>query len=177
MKIFKFLPVLLVVVLTSCSSVKVYDDYDKSVDFTQYKFYAFQKSGIDKVEISDLDKKRILRAIDTQMALKGFAKSATPDLLINIFTKEREQVEVNEFNAGWGYGWGWGWNPHMWGGNTSVSSYVEGTLYIDLIDARKRELVWQGQGVGVLSQEREKKEKQINEFVEKILAQYPPVKK
>jgi hypothetical protein len=157
--------------------VKVYDDYDKSVDFTQYKFYAFQKSGIDKVEISDLDKKRILRAIDTQMALKGFAKSATPDLLINIFTKEREQVEVNEFNAGWGYGWGWGWNPHMWGGNTSVSSYVEKTLFIDLIDARKRELVWQGQGVGVLSQEREKKDKQINEFVAKILAQYPPVKK
>lgn len=177
MKIIKFLPVLLLVLLTSCSSVKVYDDYDKNVDFTQFKTYAFQKSGIDKVEISDLDKKRILRAIDEQMTLKGFTKSETPDLLVNIFTKEREQVEVSQFNAGWGYGWGWGWNPYMWGGNTSVSSYVEGTLFIDLIDAKKRELVWQGQGVGALTQNREKKEELINEFVAKILAQYPPEKK
>jgi hypothetical protein len=177
MKIIKFLPVLLLVLLTSCSSVKVYDDYDKNVDFTQFKTYAFQKSGIDKVEISDLDKKRILRAIDEQMALKGFTKSETPDLLVNIFTKEREQVEVSQFNAGWGYGWGWGWNPYMWGGNTSVSSYVEGTLFIDLIDAKKRELVWQGQGVGALSQDREKKEELIKTFVAKILAQYPPEKK
>lgn len=176
MKIIKFLPVLLLVLLTSCSSVKVYDDYDKNVDFTQFKTYAFQKSGIDKVEISDLDKKRILRAIDEQMTLKGFTKSETPDLLVNIFTKEREQVEVSQFNAGWGYGWGWGWNPYMWGGNTSVSSYVEGTLFIDLIDAKKRELVWQGQGVGALTQNREKKEELINEFVAKILAQYPPQK-
>ncbi len=177
MKTIKFLPVLLLVLLTSCSSVKVYDDYDKNVDFTQFKTYAFQKSGIDKVEISDLDKKRILRAIDEQMALKGFTKSENPDLLVNIFTKEREQVEVSQFNAGWGYGWGYGWNPYMWGGNSTVSSYVEGTLYIDLIDAKKRELVWQGQGVGVLTQNREKKEALINEFVAKILAQYPPVKK
>ena len=171
------IPVFMLFLLTSCSSVKVYDDYDKNVDFTQFKTYAFQKSGIDKVEISDLDKKRILRAIDEQMALKGFTKSENPDLLVNIFTKEREQVEVSQFNAGWGYGWGYGWNPYMWGGNSTVSSYVEGTLYIDLIDAKKRELVWQGQGVGVLTQNREKKEALINEFVAKILAQYPPVKK
>ncbi len=177
MKIIKFLPVLLLVILTSCSSVKVYDDYDKNVDFTQFKTYAFQKSGIDKVEISDLDKKRILRAIDEQMTLKGFTKSETPDLLVNIFTKEREQVDVNQFNAGWGYGWGYGWNPYLWGGNTSVSSYVEGTLFIDLIDAKKKELIWQGQGVGVLTQNMDKKEELIKEFVTKILAQYPPDKK
>lgn len=177
MKNFKLVLLLSLFIFTGCSSVKVYDDYDKNADFTQFKTYAFQKSGIDKVEISDLDKKRILRAIDEQMALKGFTKSETPDLLVNIFTKEREQVEVSQFNAGWGYGWGYGWNPYMWGGNTSVSSYVEGTLYIDLIDAKKKELIWQGQGVGVLTQDREKKEKLITEYVTKILAQYPPVKK
>jgi len=177
MKNFKLVLLLSLFIFTGCSSVKVYDDYDKNADFTQFKTYAFQKSGIDKVEISDLDKKRILRAIDEQMALKGFTKSETPDLLVNIFTKEREQVEVSQFNAGWGYGWGYGWNPYMWGGNTSVSSYVEGTLYIDLIDAKKKELIWQGQGVGVLTQDREKKEKLITEYVTKILAQYPPLKK
>jgi hypothetical protein len=33
-------------------------------------------------------------------------KSDNPDLLVNIFTKERERIDVNQYNAGWGYGWG-----------------------------------------------------------------------
>ena len=78
---------------------------------------------------------------------------------------------------GWGYGWGWGWDPWMWGGNTSVTRYVEGTLYIDIIDAKKKELIWQGEGIGVLTKDTNKKDALIKEFVTKILAQYPPQKK
>ncbi|HEU4497352.1 MAG TPA: DUF4136 domain-containing protein [Flavobacterium sp.] len=178
MKTIKILPLLFLFALASCSSVRVASDFDKNADFSKYKTYAFLKSGIDKVEISDLDKRRILAAIDAEMALKGFAKSENPDLLVNIFTKSRQQVDVNTFNAGWGYGWGWGWNPWMWGGrNTSVSTSTEGTLYIDLIDAKKKELVWQGEGIGILTQNMDKKEERIQEFVKKILERYPPQKK
>ena len=163
--------------LSACSSVNVNSDYDKKVDFSQFKTYAFYKSGIDKVEISDLDKKRILYSIDETMTSKGLTKSETPDLLVNFFTKEREQVDVNQFNMGWGYGWGWGWNPWMWGGNTTVNRYSQGTLYIDLIDAKKKELIWQGEGEGVLTKDTHKKDEVIKEFVTKILEQYPPQKK
>ena len=176
-KTIQLLSLTLLFVLGACSSVKVDADYDNNVDFSQYKTYAFQKSGIDKAEISDLDKKRILRAIDTEMTKKGYSKSETPDLLVNIFTKERERVDVNQYSAGWGYGWGWGWNPYMWGGRNYVTTSTEGTLYIDLIDAKKKELIWQGKGSGYLEQSREKKEERINEFVAKILAQFPPEKK
>jgi len=168
---------LLLVFFISCSSVRVNSDYDKNVDFSQYKTYAFYKTGIDKVEISDLDKKRILRSIDESLSSKGFTKSESPDLLINFFTKEREQVDVNQFNMGWGYGWGWGWNPWMWGGNTTITRYPEGTLYIDLIDAKKKELIWQGEGEGVLTKDTHKKDAVIKEFVSKILDQFPPQKK
>lgn len=176
MKKLFILPILLLLVLTSCSSISVYSDYDKSVDFTKYKTYAYFKPGIDKVEISDLDKRRILRAIDEQMTAKGFTKSDNPDLLINIFTKAREEVNVNQFNAGWGYGWGYGWNPYLMMGNqTSVSTSTQGTLYIDFIDAKKKEMIWQGEGVGYLTnQGPDKKDKVVAEFVGKILAQYPP---
>jgi len=177
MKTLKLIPVLLLFVFASCSSVRVNSDYDKNVSFKGYKTYAFQKSGIDKVEISDLDKKRILRSIDEVMTVKGFTKSETPDVLINFFTKEREQVDINQFNMGWGYGWGWGWNPWMWGGNTSVNRYTEGTLTIDFIDANKKELIWQGEGEGVLTKKMERKDENIKEFVTKILEQYPPIKK
>ncbi|PKH66220.1 DUF4136 domain-containing protein [Flavobacterium sp. ALD4] len=174
MKAFKLIPVLFLFLLGSCSSIKVNSDYDQSVDFSQYKTYAFHKRGVDRVEISGLDKKRILNAIDTELSKKGMIKSDNPDLLVNIFTKERERIDVNQYNAGWGYGWGYGWNPYLWGGRTYVSSYVEGTLYIDLIDAKKKELIWEGEGVGYLTEDRERKEIKINEFVAKILAQFPP---
>ncbi|MBF6640494.1 DUF4136 domain-containing protein [Flavobacterium sp. J49] len=177
MKTTKILPLLLLFILVSCSSIRVNSDYDKQVDFTPYKTYAFHKTGIDKAEISDLDKKRILRSIDEVMTAKGFTKSEAPDLLISFFTKEREEVNVNQFNAGWGYGWGWGWNPYLWGGNTSVSRHTEGTLYIDIIDAKKKELIWQGEGEGVLTKDTNRKDEVIKEFVTKILELYPPQKK
>ena len=49
---------LLFFALGSCCSIRVAADYDKNVDFTPFKTYAFYKNGIDKVDISDLDKKR-----------------------------------------------------------------------------------------------------------------------
>jgi len=174
MKIFKILPLFLVLLLSSCTSVRVNADYDSRVDFTQYKTYAFHKNGIEKVQVSELDKKRILRAVDAELSKKGYTKSENPDMLVNIFTKERERLDVNQFNAGWDYGWGWGWNPFFMGGNTFVNSTTEGTLYIDLIDAKKKELIWEGEGIGSLSENRSKKEEQINEFVAKIIAQFPP---
>jgi hypothetical protein len=177
MKAIKILAIILFLSLGSCSSINVYNDYDKGADFSQYKTYAFHKRGIDKVQISELDKKRILNAIDLELSKKGMSKSENPDLLVNIFTKEREQVNVSQFNMGWGYGWGWGWNPYLWGGQNFVTTSTEGTLFIDLIDARKKELVWEGEGIGYLTENRSLKEKQINEFVAKILAQYPPTKK
>ena len=166
--------------LTSCYSVKVFADYDENVDFKKYKTFAFYKPGIDKSSISDLDKKRILRAISTELKAKGLTKSENPDMLVSIFTKSREKVNVNQnnFGYGFGYGFGWGWNPWMMNGmntNMSISQYSEGTLFIDFIDREKKELIWQGIGTGALRmQSREKKELRIKEFVKEILAKYPP---
>lgn len=178
-----FIPLALILLASSCVSVRVIADYDRNADFNEYKSYAFYKTGIDKARISDLDKKRILRAIENEMANKGFVKSEYPDLLVSIFTKERERVDIYN-NAGWGWGWGWGpgwgyWNPWLWGGpgwGNNISTRTEGSLYIDLIDARSKELIWQGRGVGTLNNTRniEKKEERIREFVSQILEKYPP---
>ena len=55
MKLFAF-PLLALLVLSSCSSVRVLSDYDRETDFNTYKSYAFYKTGIDKAQISDLYK-------------------------------------------------------------------------------------------------------------------------
>jgi hypothetical protein len=176
----KFLPVILLLfVVSSCTSVKVATDYDRNANFNTYKTFAFFKTGIDKAEISDLDKRRILRAIEAELLAKGFTKSENPDILVSLFTKSQQRVDVYNNAWGWGgWGWGgWGWGPAWgWGWNQqpSVSTRTEGVLFIDLIDANKKELVWQGQGTGYLSKNMEKKEERIKEFVNKIMEQYPP---
>ena len=186
---------LLVMFLASCTSVRVLSDYDKDANFTNYKSYAFYKTGIDKAQISDLDKKRILRAIESEMSSRGFTKSESPDILVSIFTKESEQVDVYN-NYGWGgyggFGWGgygfggFGWGGYGWGGfgpgfgwganQPLVSTRTQGSLYIDLIDTKNRQLVWQGKGEGTLKSTKniDKKEAKIREFVAEIMTQYPP---
>jgi len=175
MKSLKFTSLLLVLfVFTSCTTVRVVSDYDRQANFNEYKSFAFYKPGIDKAEISDLDKIRILRAINSELAAKGMNKSESPDLLVSIFTKERERINVYNNN----FGWGWGWNPWWYGGyyGNSVSRSTEGSLYIDLIDAKTNELVWQGVGSArlITSGNIEKKEARIREIVREILMKYPP---
>lgn len=158
--------------LASCSSIQVATDYDREANFSQYNSFAFYKPGIDAAKISDLDKKRILRAIERELKAKGMVKNTNPNLLVSIFTESTENVNIYQNN----FGYGWGWNPYYWGpgGYNTVSTNVEGTLYIDLIDAKQNQLVWQGLGTGILSLDMDKKDEKINEIVKEILEEYPP---
>ena len=172
MKNLKFIPLVFLFLFFSCSTIRVVADYDSVTNFEEYQTFAFYKPGIDKAKISDLDKKRIMREIEVNLKAKGMKIDADPDLLISIFTKERERIDVYNNNVGY---WGYGYGP-WYGGGTSVTSTPEGTLFIDLIDKEKNELVWQGIGKGDLIMTTvEKKEARIKEIVTKILAQYPPI--
>jgi hypothetical protein len=162
---------LISLLLFSCAGVQVSSDYDSRASFPQYKTFAFLKEGIDKAEISDLDKKRILRSIEAEMIKKGYTLSENPDIFINFFTRERERQDLYQ-----SVGIGWGWGP-VWGSSVQVSPAVtEGVLLIDIIDGKKKDLIWQGKGAGILS-ERANKDEQIHKFVSEILKQYPPEEK
>ena len=169
-----------VLLLSSCNSVRVASDYDKETQFDNYKTFAFFKPGIDKAEINDIDKRTILKAIETQLVAKGLTKSKNPDILVSMFTKSNQQIKV--YNNTWGYGvWGWGgfggwgWGPGRNGNQVSVKN--EGVLFIDLIDANNKQLIWQGSGTGYLvTRNVEKKEARIKEFVTKTMEQFPPAK-
>jgi hypothetical protein len=175
----RFLYLATALLVASCASIRVSTDYDTGVDFTSYNSYAFFKPGIDDAKISDLDKRRILKALENTLAEKGFTASETPNILVSFHTKAEKNVRVSESYIGWGgplygpfggMGWGWGFNRPY-----NVNTTTNGVLYIDLIDANSKKLVWQGKGTGRLSsgtpQEREAK---INAFVTDILTAYPP---
>ena len=162
--------VILLFVISACSSIRVTTDYESQTDFSKYKTFAFYKKGIDKAPISDIDKRRIIRAISVELEAKGMTKSKTPDVMISLFTKAVKKVDVYKNN----------WRPYYYHPyhRQNIHKYTEGTLFIDIIDSNGKKLVWQGIGKGFLtkSQKPEKREANIQVFVQEILAQYPPEK-
>ncbi len=171
---FRLLIIGLGLMLSGCSSVRVAVDYDTAVSFDQYQSYAFFKPSIDKMEVNDLDKKRILHAIDDNLSRKGLTKSKDTQLLINVFIKEEKEVDVFQNNFGWGWGWSPWWNGGFFGPN--VTTRTQGQLYINLVDAETNQLIWQGKGTAQLypNEKVEKKQLRIQKIVDKILSEYPP---
>ncbi|NVK53300.1 MAG: DUF4136 domain-containing protein [Flavobacteriaceae bacterium] len=156
----------------SCTSIKVVTDYDSKTDFSQYKTFAFYKKGIDKAKISDIDKRRILRAIEVEMLAKGYQKSENPDVLISIFTKSRKKVNVDKRFYYPNYYW---YPPYYFERDRiRITKHTEGTLFIDFIDKDAKKLIWQGIGSGTLrSTSGYKKRERIQLFVKEILKNYP----
>jgi len=166
-----------VIALAGCSSLRTASDYDKNVDLNGYKTYNFYQKGIDRVRLNNLDKRRLIAAVEAQMNAKGFTKSDKPDLLVNLFVVAREKTDVYGpgYYGGWGWGGGWGWRSPYWGGGgTYVNQYIEGTIIIDFLDPNKKILFWHGQGSGFNLDNFTKREERLNTGVKEILAQYPP---
>lgn len=85
------------------------------------------------------------------------------------------------YGGGWGYygfGYGYGYGPGYYG-NTTVTrtDYQEGTLVIDIFDASKKKLIWQGIGSREIEQDLDKRDKKLPKNVHEILAQFPTAHK
>ena len=157
----------LIFIFQSCG-IYVQYDYDSDVNFSNYSSYSFYQPDIDKVEISDLDKKRILKSLDIGLKAKGLERSNSPDLLVTFETKSKERVYVNNYLP-------FRWHPFSYYYPFSSGySRVQGTLYVSLIDSKNQQLVWQGKGVGVLNEYSNNRDKMVDDFVVKILEKYPP---
>lgn len=155
------------ILLTSCSTVRVNYDFDRATDFNTYKTYNFHQKGIDKLELNDLDKRRILSAIEAQMTLKGFTKSDDPQLYINVLASSKDKINIDN-----GYYGGY-WGPYH-GGSSRVYQYTSGTIIIDIVDNARNILVWQGAGSGLDVSNLNTKAEDIPRAVEEILAKFPP---
>lgn len=166
-----------VVALSSCSSLRTASDYDKNVDFRAYKSYSFYDKGLARLRLNDLDKRRLMAALDAEMAAKGFVKAeGKPDFLVNLVLVSRERTEVYNYGPGYyGMGWGWGWRGGFWGGGfNNVNQFTEGTIIIDFLDPQQKKLFWHGLGSGLNMDNYKKREERFQTGVKEILAQYPP---
>lgn len=159
--------IIAVAVISSCGSLHTAFDYDKEANFDSYHTFAFYKEGMEQLKVNDIDKKRFIEAIIKDLQNKGMQKNIeAPDLLVNIIIKGKDKVSVTD-DYPYGYSW---WYPAP---SMTVRQYTESTIYIDLIDRVKNQLVWQGKGTDEFNAAEQDKDSRIHEAVTKILEQYP----
>lgn len=173
----KLFLLLLVVVGFGCSSVKVSYDYDKESDFSKYNTYSLSE-GAKAMPIQQLNRDRILNAVDKQMAAKGFTKVDSSNLVVDVHLvgKVIQTATARETGAGFG-----SYSRYSYGGGYSTTEidyeqYTEGTLLITFVDMDIEQIVWQGKGTKILVEDAktERREKNINNSVERIISKYPP---
>jgi hypothetical protein len=172
------LPILIMIIAASCSTIKVSSDYDKTAGFSAYKTYAFTQEALN-IQLDDLNKNRLINAITTELSAKGFTKAeSNPDVLIDVKLKgEQKQTATATSSGGYGGGYGYRWGRGFSTTQINYDTYIDGTLFIDMIDASKKQLVWQGRGTKTIDQDanQDKREKNINYAVKQIFMKYPPV--
>jgi Domain of unknown function (DUF4136) len=176
----KLLMIVFTVAFGSCSSVKISSDFDSQANFAGYKTYTFTPEA-EALPVDDINRARIINAVSSELAAKGFTKSEQPDVLIdmNIKAEQKQTATATSsspgyYGAGYRYGWGGGFSTTT----INVENYTEGTLFVDMIDASKKQLVWQGRAVKTLDPDAtpEQREKNINYGVKQIFTNYPPKK-
>lgn len=159
---------------------QVHIDYDRMARFTTYKTFGW----VDTTETSVADTSELMDARIKQAIISTISSGRLkyvedePDLWVTYHTNENDQLRVNTASFGYGYPGSWYWDPY-WGGaftTTSVSTYTEGTLIIDIWDAREKTLIWRGAATAVVSRDPEKNAKKIEKAVTKIAKKWQKMK-
>lgn len=173
--------------MTGCTSgPELRTDYDKSADFSQYETYNFYAdAGPGGSSYQDLFSQYVEAAIDKEMQSRGYTRSENPDLLINFNAILQDKTKVTTspsapvgpYGVGY-YGYRGGfydpWYGYGYGTETHVSQYTEGTFNIDIVDARRKRLVWETVGVGRVTDDvLDNLEERVMNAVPQYFARYP----
>ena len=172
-RLFRIITTLVAITLiTACASKPtIQSDYDRSVDFSQYKTYGyFSPMGVENPNYSSLLGQMFRDAIDAQMLPRGYVKSDNPDLLINVSARLEDKTKVTTHTDPMMYGGYYGYRGGMydpWGGygygtSTHVSQYTEGTVNVDMVDIRLKRMVWEGIAIGRIDEKRKSGELRQN---------------
>ena len=159
-------------------------DFDKTASFQAYKTYAWV--GGAKLYVADNLKSRVSpllatrlgRFVDEELAAKGLRFVDNPnaaDVVVGMTVGARNQVQV-EVTQGSQFGRFYtGYSPNYWPAETRVTSNLEGSLAIDLFDAKMTKPVWHGKGTRDFSADSERlSDDELRAAVSQIMANYPP---
>ena len=192
--------------LAGCSSTRVLTDYNRSASFTHLKTYSWIDRPVDAGRTRAFDNplldRHIRVAVDNALARMGYQKvtSGVADFRIAHHVVADEKVDVSSTYSYYDYApyvYGhhsyrrhhYGFRGHRYGHGSYgyrhygheysggyVNEYLQGTLMLDIIDARNNEIIWRGWASKALDQDPDPKNIRmyVNKAVEKILKKFPP---
>jgi len=167
----------------ACGGQQVTTDYSPAIAFSHYRTFAMvmpPDSGAQQL----LDQ-RVRNSVQAQLLAKGLTQTdrASADLYVGYGMVDKTHTTVYSYNDGWGWGGGWGWRYWRWGVawpmtvQRQIETYTDGTVVVNLVDAKTKQVVWEGDVAGVLplpvSNPAGATEK-VNAAVAKLFTKYPP---
>jgi hypothetical protein len=170
---------ILIAAVAGYAWAKVISDHDPNADFSSYTTYGWldREDSIEEL-LPDHLRMRLRRVTEEVLAEKGLEPAPAPpqtDLLLTYHFGASEEFQVNYMPYSpyrpWGYGY---WGGYA-GGYTEIRQYTEGTLVLDIVDARTHQLVWFG---SITREVRSTNPpgKRIEKAVSKLLKDFPPKK-
>jgi hypothetical protein len=170
-------------VLAGCATApNVRTDFDRTANFTGYQTYGFPpETGTDRAGYSTLITGHFKRAVDREMQARGYRYDADkPDLLVNFFASSTERTDVQStprvsFGAGYySYRLGLYTEWPLYRQDVTTLHYKVGTASIDVVDAARKQLVWEGRAEGRLTNRMlENPGPAIDKAVSDIFTKYP----
>ncbi len=142
--------------LAACaSSPNVRTVADPSLNLAQYRTFGFAEPfGTDRQGYQTLVSSQLKASTRREMEARGFAYAdSSPDLLINFGATLEDKMRVSQYaeptmavmpRGYYGYRRGYYQPWPQYSERTEVTQYKEGTLTIDLVDAARKQLVWEG---------------------------------
>jgi len=131
-------------------------DYDRTADFTRYRTFGFASPlGTDRGGYQSIVSQHLKAATQRELESRGMRLVAeAPELLVNFSATLNDKLRVTTaptLSTGVGMGRGYyGYRTGMYAAwpmyadQTVVTQYKEGTLNIDVVDAARKQLVWEG---------------------------------
>lgn len=183
--------ILLVLLALVPAKQEVAFDYDKTVNFGEFKTFAIgmpseadmKTASEQNSSIVNFTNENLLEGnIIYQMEGKGYTQSQNPDLMVtfNIRLNEETEYEVNTVDVGpgiWGgyyYGGYYGYDGWPGMSVTSVTSeaYQAGSIVIDVVSTKTNKLVWYGASPNVLTGTSVQDTDEVPAKIEKIFDSY-----
>jgi hypothetical protein len=172
----------IVAMLSACAATApaVRIDYDRSVDVSAYRTFGFpEEVGTDRGGYSTLITQHFKNAVRRQMSSRGYLYSeANPELLVNFYANLRERSETRPgpvISYGY-YGYRFGLYQ-AWPLYSSIDTvtYRIGTVNIDVVDAARKQLVWEGVAEGqVRDADMRYPQAAIERVVTAVMSRFPP---
>jgi hypothetical protein len=177
------LPALLLGIASFAQDVRY--NFAAAEDFSKYETYKWVQIK-DADQLNQLADQQLKTAVDAELAKKGLTRTDedNADLYICYQVALGQEKQYSSFDSGWGYGpgWGRGWYGGGGGGGmttTTSSTIHSGQIDLDMYDAAAKKLVWRGTAYKTIDPKAkpEKRQKNLQKGVAKLLKNYPPQKK